>query len=700
MRVGFADNDAGRIKMGAWTPVWTEVSAGSAPLDGLLELVAPDDLGLPTIARVPVRLAAQESRAVVGYVRVGTPNASIEASLKSLDGRLLSGKALSVRPAHQLGISTKLIVHTSKLPGLDKVAALPKYAGLDAKDRMLAFGEITQWPDDPLGFDGVAAIVIDANDPGVTAALRAGGAKVIDRWVARGGHLVVNLGEASNETAALLGDLLPANPAEATQLGDVGAIETFAGSVTSPLRADVSALRLVPKTDRPLERLAATAVTPLAVRGAYGLGRVTISGLNLTAKPLADWTNLPLIWDKLLDIRGRQRDVAGNLPEAHASLIQSATPELAGQLHQALEQFPQVQLIPFGWVALFILAYLMLIGPIDYFFLKRIAKRMELTWLTFPLIVLLTTAGAFFAAYRLKGTTPRINKLDLLDVDQTSGQVRGTSWWTLYSTANRDFMLGLKPPSPGTAANPWQPLETRITSWFAPDTQTLVDAGRVTSSTSTSMYQPTGALQTIAGVRVPIWSTRSFTGRWWNHAPGIRMVDADVHRIAGDRASGSIRNLLDYPLHNTQLFYGRNVYDVGTIRPRGIGRIDFSKAESVARSLGRLVQDAERAQSSQSKQPANRERNAKIKADLLRAVLFHDAMGNRADTYPSHALADLDMTGQLIELKRPFLVAEVDMAATELSLSGETKAPELEQTTLVRIVLDMAPDSNSAPSNP
>ena len=62
--------------------------------------------------------------------------------------------------------------------------------------------------------------------------------------------------------------------------------------------------------------------------------------------------------------------------------------DLSTILRTALEQFPGVKLIPFGWVAFFIFLYILLIGPGDYFFLKKVLKRMELTWITFPTIVL------------------------------------------------------------------------------------------------------------------------------------------------------------------------------------------------------------------------------------------------------------------------------------------------------------------------
>src|SRR5205085_4443816 len=103
----------------------------------------------------------------------------------------------------------------------------------------------------------------------------------------------------------------------------------------------------------------------------------------------------------------------------------NAKKDLGTQLEEALENFPTVPVISFGWVALFILAYILIVGPLDYLFLKKVVKRLELTWITFPTVVLGISVGAYFTAYWLKGDDQRINKVDLLDIDLQSQQIYG-----------------------------------------------------------------------------------------------------------------------------------------------------------------------------------------------------------------------------------------------------------------------------------
>src|SRR5262249_14843356 len=157
-------------------------------------------------------------------------------------------------------------------------------------------------------------------------------------------------------------------------------------------------------------------------------------------------------------------------------MYQEGVSDLASQLRQALEQFPGVKLVPFGWVAFFIFLYILLIGPGDYFFLKKVVKRMELTWVTFPLIVLTVSLAAYLGAYAVEGKELRANKLDVLGVDRASGPgvagapatMRGSSFLNLFSPQNYDYDVAVVPqavardPPPSQAGSDRPPAGTEV----------------------------------------------------------------------------------------------------------------------------------------------------------------------------------------------------------------------------------------------
>src|SRR5437773_189997 len=128
--------------------------------------------------------------------------------------------------------------------------------------------------------------------------------------------------------------------------------------------------------------------------------------------------------------------------------------EIGTQFRNRLETFPEVPVISFGWVALFILLYIIVVGPLDYLFLKKVVKRLELTWVTFPVVVLVVSAGAYFTAYYIKGNDLRINKVDVVDIDLHDGQAYGHTWFTLFSPRIQHYTVGIEPASPGWVAAP------------------------------------------------------------------------------------------------------------------------------------------------------------------------------------------------------------------------------------------------------
>ncbi len=124
--------------------------------------------------------------------------------------------------------------------------------------------------------------------------------------------------------------------------------------------------------------------------------------------------------------------------------------------------------ISFWVVVAVFLGYLALIGPVDYFLLRKVLRRMELTWVTFPPVMLAVCIAAYFTAHGLKGETLRVNQVDLVDVDCQSGRLRGTSWATLFSPRAETYDVAFQPrtarlrPEPGAAASH----ADELVSWF------------------------------------------------------------------------------------------------------------------------------------------------------------------------------------------------------------------------------------------
>ena len=265
-----------------------------------------------------------------------------------------------------------------------------------------------------------------------------------------------------------------------------------------------------------------------------------------------------------------------------------------------------MKLIPFGWVAFFIFLYILLIGPGDYFFLKKVLKRMELTWITFPTIVVTVSLVAYYAAYLLKGNDLLVNKVDVVDIDQAAGLARGNTWISLFSPQNRDYTIRTIPlpldhdPPPASEASdsgepPRAPAGTEVvTSWFsAPENQFGAmgnSSRRFSFAGSGYAYQPTGGVEWLENVRIPIWSTKCITSRWFG--PAAPLVDSDLQPAGTDRLTGTVTNRQTVPLEDAILAFGKQVYLLGTLAPGATVRVELTSDRN--RNLSGYLKDKQK----------------------------------------------------------------------------------------------------------
>ena len=279
---------------------------------------------------------------------------------------------------------------------------------------------------------------------------------------------------------------------------------------------------------------------PLVVRQGRGFGQILFLAAELDQPPLNRWNDAPLLMAKLLDWPTSR---SGQSEEASGGLTFGYT-DMAGQLRNALDHFDGVRLTPFWVVAALAVAYLLLIGPGDYFFLRKIVGRMAWTWFTFPAAVLIVGAAAYLLAHRLKGDEFRVNQVDLVDVDAASGHVRGTSWMNVFSPQTQTYDFSVQPwvPSGEPTSGPatpmaWLGLPGRGLGGMDPQTSDPVAwSGR---------YDFTPGLTQMRGVPIPTWSTRSLTARWSGSAatPGVKAELADEEQVL----VGTITNNLRIP---------------------------------------------------------------------------------------------------------------------------------------------------------
>ncbi len=717
IRVGFDSSlsikgASNSFKIGTWTPVWVQLRAGNERFKGKMHLVVADDDGTPTSFQVPVEVGANQSERFTAYARPGSRDPEITIRLDDEQGRRVANvsEAVMMRDPPVASMPDETVILSLGRPqGLDAIAGLPGFKSGGATDRSAGEEIVTaridvqggMMPGRWYGYDAAQVIVIDTSDREVLAALDNLRGKPLVDWVARGGHLVVSVGSNWQVVRdSVLGPILPGEPTGRERVTSLEALDTFAGShkpITPPGAPAVQVTKFEGVDERGGSVLSVTASLPLVIRGPHGFGRVTVIAVDVDQKPFSEWPDRALFWARALDLRRQRADQtnSGGNFGGGSRFYQSGVSDLSSQLRIALEQFPGVRLIPFGWVAFFIFLYILLIGPGDYFFLKKVLKRMELTWITFPTIVVTVSLVAYYAAYLLKGNDLLVNKVDVVDIDQPAGLMRGATWVSLFSPQNRDYGIRAVPlaldrdPTPDTrsaAEPPRPPAGTEVlTSWFSsPEDQfgAMGNSGRRFSFVGDGYaYQPDGGVERLENVRIPIWSTKCLSSRWFG--PGAPLLTSDLRPVGTDRLAGTVTNNLTVPLEDAILAFGKQVYLLGNLAPGATIKVELKNDRNLS---GYLKDKQPTYMSDRFSNP-----DARInRADFMFAVMFHDSESTLASerVLANDPLHHLDLTGQLA-LKRPMLVARVDRPGARLVLDAPAPAPKIDQLTVVRVILPL-----------
>ncbi len=267
---------------------------------------------------------------------------------------------------------------------------------------------VAQIPDRAAALDAVDLLLFNEVD---TGALSAAQRVAIRDWVTSGGHLVVTGGANWQATSAGLVDLLPLTP----QNSDT--VETLA-----PLAdwLNVASADLAEQAIISLGDLSADATVlvggdqPLIVRRAQGGGTVDYLTMNPTDAPLRGWGGVGDLWFALASSRSAQ-------PSWTNGVLDWESATRAVEILPGYDPLPDI--LP---LCGFLVAYIGLIGPLNYLILSRINRR-EWAWLTIPVCIIAFSALAWFLGANLRGNEATLNRLAVVQVwdDDTRARVDG-----------------------------------------------------------------------------------------------------------------------------------------------------------------------------------------------------------------------------------------------------------------------------------
>jgi hypothetical protein len=629
---------ANYLKSGFWTPVYVAITPGPEGIKNgrvVVETKDCDDVDNTYTTPLPSGgLPPNESYTAITYVKIGSTTSEllirVEADDRSRETRA-TPNAIGPDDLLYLGIG-------SRLSGLKRTAFNESQAQQQMGPRAyvgVVSRDVRELADRWFGYDTIdLALLCTSRRDFVTDLLneREHRKEALAEWVRRGGRLVISCGHNQDMLNELLSRFqfdLPVSSSMPLHVDSVTGLQGWLhGSAVFPGRDYSSSAKATPvelaKLDiKPghaeLEVLAPERTDdkspPLVVRCPYGLGQIILVAFDLDSGPFASWKGQEEFWKKLQSVtsthpksyesrRGRLGYPYGQLGEESEDLVTS--------LGKDLEHFPNVSVVPFGWVAVFILIYIIIVGPIDYLFLKKVVKRLELTWITFPTVVVAVSVSAYYAAYYLKGSDLRINKVDLVDLDMEGHHSYGTTWFSLFSPRIQLYTIGIEPvplaPDAGTKIEP-----STVVSWLGRPETSYGGVNRPRSQGIFSRrYEFDTDAKALKNVPIQVWTSKSFTASWDQPLPqGRRPIRSTLqHRESGTGLEGSITNDLPFALSDVAIIVKEGGVG-GSITVFTLGRLEPGQTGTIERGIGtaRLLDWITRGSDA---------------ATILRQMMFHD----------------------------------------------------------------------------
>lgn len=693
-RFDVAAGFGGRWKVGSWTPLVVSATGGGLEAGQEVRLWAEDDDG--QFVRSPAVRATQVGERVEARlcVRFGRPSGRYRVEVTSPGGGAATTEDRLVDPI----VSTDhVIVAYGDLPSVARAARLVD------RDRGSTTVVVSDTPpyaasESQRSFDAADAIVISGH---AATRLPVDVREGLDAWVRDGGSLVFVCGASAAEAAATgspVSGWLPGAFEKLVRLRRLGPIEAYARAGGLVDRVPPDGLP-VPRFAGPTPGIVLVSAVeagggPVVARWAHGLGTVTWLGLDLDAEPLRGWSGCDTLLAAALGGRSR-----GGLDQRSSE--QAGMPDMAGQLHAALDTFPaaatsadqatagrKVSPVPFEVIAGLGLLYVLCLYPLDWWFVSK-QGRPWIAWLTLPILA----AGFTAAAWGLKGQwgggrEAIARTADVIDVDAGSGHIRGMSWLAVLSPVNDRLDVAVEGAT-GTACADRQAAVT----WWGVAGRGFggLDAAVGHPSLAAADYGYGGSLAALDDVPIAAAASRLFEAEWSGCAD-VPVVTSSLALTSQATLAGAVSHHLPFPIENCRLLHAGWLYDVGTLRPGD--RYDTATGRgprSLASALTRRAAAKDR-ETALTWDPTNAD-----VARIIEVAAFQGAAGGTAYTgLDAGRLGRLDLS-PLLAVDRAVLVGTVaeGVPASRWDIGGGAgpMAAAAAAPPLCRIVIPLAAEA-------
>ncbi len=557
--LGVADST---VSEGAWFPVTCEIQNDGPSFNGIVEITG-GQFGNGQSRRIAIELpTGTKKRFSVPLYCTSRYRVTVDATLLNEKGTKVIAERKGVDARTVVDWQSPLIASLSRTHG--GAAAIPEAANKTTPLRPATTHLSPDFfPDNPLVLESISMLylhsarAVELKDPQLNA---------LFAWVHGGGHLVLGVEQPGDVKAVgKLQGFLPCTLGDVSSRAEHSALQQWLNntrgnesvlrprlakgknqaqevpnpflSLASDSAFESADLPVVNATLRDGRVLIGTADAPLAIQASRGRGQITVLLFSPELDPFRSWKNRAWLWAKLADVPHEFL--------ANVNVANSGSMSLDG-VFGAMVDSRQIRKLPIGWLLLLLLAYLVVIGPLDQYWLKKINKQM-LTWITFPTYVVLFSLLIYFIGYKLRSGEMEWNELHVVDVTPHGGRadLRGRVFCSAYSPMNARYNV-------------------------ASDTGFSTLRGEVgqggAQEISKALVEQRGN-GFAAQLQVPVWTSQLFVNDWWKQSstPPLNLTVTP----RGDSYDVRIENSSGKKITQARLIIDGRMHDLGDITQGG-----------------------------------------------------------------------------------------------------------------------------------
>ena len=683
----------GHIRLGKWAPVFIKYDSTptTAPVNYEITVLDGDDA--PITYNGELTFDPENPNLYQGLARIGRGYGGAELRLLDAGGKTIENFKLPFRGENKVATviqSTRSMIATIE-PASHFKSAIESYSLVGQRDDSPIVARLgSELPASWLGYDGVETVLMVTSDLDLMKSISDRQIEALKVWVRNGGTQVVSAAKNAPKIVAKDGPLASFCPGTYTGSADYTnskRLETFANSEEQLVARRGEPIPIASLNDIDGKVLLdAGKQTPLIVSRAMALGEVVFVGIDLDSDRIMQWEGGNNLVGRLVTLNQFSGEI--DRQEVKGTSISTyGYEDIVGQLRVPLDRFSNVKFVAFTWIALLIGLYILCIGPGDFFFLKKLLKKMELTWITFPLLSLLFCGLAVAISQMTRPTSIQINQLEIIDIDTVDGRTRGSVWANLYSPSggSRNIQIDSK-------HNLGFEIDSDVLTWHGLPGDGL---GGMWSSPTPGLSK-TGYRQTIElgeqqqtniaieSLPLQVSSTKPMFGQWWS--------DSNISRTSrltsqDGRLTGTVTNPLPYQLKNCRLIFENWAYildapmdEADTVDVRTETDEKTLRA-LMTRKFKKLDEDNRSNNTAWNPTDTNTGRIASM-------MMFYQAAGGNNYTGLTHRYQSFTDMSHNLFLKRAVLVGEIDGVGAELLVDAERVSDNYDHSrTIVRIIL-------------